>query len=500
MKNELVIMPNNLGDVIMTTPILRGIKEKRRSSISFLVEKGFEGGLINNPFCDYIIYFPRKEIRDLWNDGSFSAAKEALSSFVTEVNDSAYDHIINLSQFEHVSFVASLIRCNTLVGRTFLREGNHAILDKWSQYLYSIPFARTCNKLHSSDIYKRIADVDSNVPLRYEIFLSEKEKKEAGIMLKHLGVQLDTKKIAFFQPGAAIAAKRWHPSSFVKLGKLLTSNGWSIIVSGASAEKMIADDIAEKIGERCVCIAGKTTFRQAVACLSFSNACVSGDTAIMHAASAFKKRVYALFGSTNPIETGPYGEGHWIFAGKCTSRPCFCTTCKNMICMKSILPQTVFSCMVHENPGISPQCDVYRTSFDKDGFTLLPCAGSSINYYDNVSAYLTLSALQSCKLPKLPISAQTDMAIEHSRKIISCLKAMEKQLATVTTGSIKEFERMREELSKETGIGAFWSAFANIRLNSVPLLDINKGIAESIEEIKDLRAMINNAVQKLESR
>ena len=42
----LVILPNNLGDIIMTTPALEGLKSKYPDSeITFFEEEGFEGGI-----------------------------------------------------------------------------------------------------------------------------------------------------------------------------------------------------------------------------------------------------------------------------------------------------------------------------------------------------------------------------------------------------------------------------------------------------------------------
>jgi ADP-heptose:LPS heptosyltransferase len=50
-------------------------------------------------------------------------------------------------------------------------------------------------------------------------------------------------------------------------------------------------------------ICRKVSFRETIALVDLCEFCVTGDTALMHAASALGKRVYALFGPTNPVET-----------------------------------------------------------------------------------------------------------------------------------------------------------------------------------------------------
>ena len=60
MQRILILLPNNLGDVIMTLPVLAGIKKNNfQSHISFFVEDGFEGGMEKSLDCDRI-YKPLK--------------------------------------------------------------------------------------------------------------------------------------------------------------------------------------------------------------------------------------------------------------------------------------------------------------------------------------------------------------------------------------------------------------------------------------------------------
>jgi len=63
----LVMLPNNLGDVIMATPVLEGLRSKYpECRCAYFVEEGFEVGIENNPHCDEIIKFPRKKLKKPW--------------------------------------------------------------------------------------------------------------------------------------------------------------------------------------------------------------------------------------------------------------------------------------------------------------------------------------------------------------------------------------------------------------------------------------------------
>ncbi|MBD3317084.1 MAG: hypothetical protein GF344_14955, partial [Chitinivibrionales bacterium] len=146
MNRILVVLPANLGDVIMATPVLEGIRNARSDAfVAFLVEDGFEGGVVGNPHCNEIISFPRKAIRDtIRKEGK--EGLESLRGMVEAIRHCGFDVVINLSQHSYLSHIMPLFGANTILGQRFLREGNHAVNDPWSRYLYAIPFSRRCNR------------------------------------------------------------------------------------------------------------------------------------------------------------------------------------------------------------------------------------------------------------------------------------------------------------------------------------------------------------------
>jgi ADP-heptose:LPS heptosyltransferase len=502
MNRFLVIMPNNLGDVIMTTPILQGIKRQSpHPHITFLVESGFDGGILNNPHCDAIMRFPRKTIRDaLWR-GDGKEGLYLLNEQISQLRLQYFEYVLNFSQHAYLSFLTTLIKADTCRGQHFLADGNHAIDDSWSQYLYAIPFARRFNRLHATDVYRRIADIHQQCD--NVIAVADGEKKAAADYLLVQNFNPDSHRIAVFQPGAALAAKRWPADHFVKLGNLLCQSGWRIVISGAQSEVDLANGIAARIDGDVVVTAGVTTFRQAIANLSFATCCVTADTALMHAAAAMKITVYALFGSTNPVETGPYGSGHWVFSGGCSDRPCFCAACKSMLCMKSIAPETVFSCISKGEAGARPGCDIFRTGFSAVGdYLLQPISPGQFSYYSESGAALTQQAFETSGTIPPSDNEEFQIHLNDTRQFMRALQTMRNELDQfVRSGDpcyISEFERKKNDLVHFKGIGEFWTALVNLRLNSVPLLNpqegINRSAAVCTQTVEQLENLLNRVV------
>lgn len=470
----------------MSTPVLTGLKKKYPDCrIVYFVEYGFEAGLEKNPDCDEIFRFKRKQIRDaLWRDDGIEGINK-LKDMIEELNEMSFDIIINLSQLPYISFLMSLVKSKKMVGKHFLPEGNHAIDDYWSQYLYAIPFARRYNSLHASDVYRRIAGVTDHNGYRIEV--DENEKADSAEYLRSKGVDITNKSTIIFQPGAAIPSKRWGKENFICLGKLLSEKGWQIIISGAPSERELSVEIGNGIGNQCFITAGETSFRQAIVTLAFSNCCVTGDTALMHAASALGVRVFALFGPTNPVETGPYGEGHFVFSSQCSDRPCFSNTCKSYQCMKSIQPETVLCCIEKSEHDKNSDCDVYRTSLEygKD-YCLKAVRAGGYKYYDDVGSAITRCVFDENGHIE---NENADKNIKETEEFISAVQEMEELLKKVIIGKkskyITLFEQKKRGLSIFKEIGAFWTAILNLRLNSIPLVDPMHGVKLSANACSD---------------
>lgn len=482
MRRILILLPNNLGDVIMTLPVLDGLKKKYpQSHCTFFVEDGFEAGLVNFTSCDFIYKFPRKMLRDLAKGEMWKNGLSQLKHIVKDLKKHKFDSVINLSQHPYLAFITALLNVTDTKGGIMLKEGNLALNDSWSQYLYCIPFGRIYNRLHATDIYKKIAGLDYRS--NSFITLSKDEEENARSFLKSKGISEGTQ-LVVFQPGASYSAKRWPVDNFISLGKMLINDGYHLLITGAPSEKDIGTGIFNQLSSNCTLLSGETTFRETIAITSLCKFCITGDTALMHAAAALHKQVFAIFGSTNPVETGPYGNGHIIFTGRCTNRPCFCTECKSKLCMKSISPYDIYKAIQGElSENTHYNCDVFTTNISEDGLYNIQQSGKTkLHYYNETASLAALRAFDSTVILS-ETSEDYEAVKEQSRKFISIVKLMEDELTQYlhenNNGAISKFENYKNELIKIKGIADFWSALLNIRLNSIPLIDFTKGISQS---------------------
>lgn len=129
------------------------------------------------------------------------------------------------------------------------------------------------------------------------------------------------------QPGAQYGpAKRWPADRFGEVARRLLDVGASVAVVGGPADREVADDVLGH--ERGILdFVGRTSVGSLAAVLERADVLITNDTGPMHLAAAVGTPTVALFGSTNPTWTRPYGDGHRVLSHPMDCQPCYQRTC-----------------------------------------------------------------------------------------------------------------------------------------------------------------------------
>jgi len=495
---RLIILPNNIGDVIMATPLFEALKEKYPSDeVHFLVEKGYEGGVVNNPHIDTIHLFDRsKSAKNVRVDETFGLELAQLAAQIEFLDSLQFDFVYNLSQHPLYSALTALITASEKVGMVLSGEGIDILNGFWSRYLFAIPYARRVNKYHAIDVYKRIVGVgDSSV--QPKIWLSDEEESTSREWLNSQGIT-DFSKLIVFQPGAAFQSKVWSAENYITLGKKLVSDGNHILITGAPLEQelcaAIGKEIGKEIGANVIVSAGKTSFRESIALASHGSVVISGDTALMHAASALSVPVIALFGSTSPIETGPYGEGNRVLVGLASNDKYEVLDLANSdsSVVNQISVESVYD-------AICGDFGHYQTTIDHGQYHLYTETGSNEQYVNEPEASILIALLNKEPVPALPDSIATELANFENRLSLAHLSLA--RFKDGVTTAYDEYGQHIQKMSEFTGICAFLTSMLHVGLNSISLIDMNRGVGEMLEVIQvyidRIREVINDYLSTL---
>jgi heptosyltransferase-2 len=147
-------------------------------------------------------------------------------------------------------------------------------------------------------------------------------------VLKDLGIP-EGKPLIGMNPGATYGlAKCWYPDRFGEMGKRL-SEKWQarVLLFGKEEERPIVHEILKHMGMKGIDLTGKTGLLQLAALIERCTLLVTNDTGTMHVATAVGTPVVAIFGSTPPLTTGPWGDGHVVVKRDVPCSPCWKRIC-----------------------------------------------------------------------------------------------------------------------------------------------------------------------------
>ena len=129
----------------------------------------------------------------------------------------------------------------------------------------------------------------------------------------------DSKYIIGLNPGAATAYRRWHAANFAALGDRLHERyGAHIVITTGPREGELANQVAKLMSHSPV-IVDQATPMQLAALLQRCNLYISNDTGPMHLSTAVKTPTIAVFGASNLIQWAPPWDRHAVVARKACS-------------------------------------------------------------------------------------------------------------------------------------------------------------------------------------
>jgi heptosyltransferase-2 len=182
---------------------------------------------------------------------------------------------------------------------------------------------------------------DPKAPLDPVLPIGADEREAAKERLASLDV--DGRQSIALCPGATYGdTKRWPPSRWIELARILSDRGRKLIVLGSGDESVLGGRIEEMLDSRARNLAGKLSIRESLAALTHLAGAVSNDSGAMHLAAAAGCPVIGLFGSTNPAWTGPLGSRSRAITLGLPCSPCYRRTCPTEIeCLRDLSAEHV---------------------------------------------------------------------------------------------------------------------------------------------------------------
>ena len=286
MKRILVVVTRRIGDVLLSTPLIRSLRHAfPESEIDVLVFEGTEGILMGNPDVNHVILINHRL--------KFGKHLAFLAKLWRR-----YDLAVSLIPGDRPTLYACIAGKKSIGLLIDSKE------QSWKKKLLSrwVPFDNL--NTHTVSMNLAIAKALGIEPC-HEVVISWKPEDAAPAF-------------DFDQPYAVLhvypmyAYKMWKKEAWIELAQWLDRKGLRIVLTGGSneAEVRYIADLLPRFPENTIDLSGKLSLGGVAHLLSHARAYVGPDTAVTHMAAASGIPTVALFGPSNPVKWGPWPKAY----------------------------------------------------------------------------------------------------------------------------------------------------------------------------------------------
>lgn len=271
----LIIRFSSIGDIVLTTPVIRCLKKQIGAEVHFLCKRSFQAILKANPYLDKI-HVIDKEVREV----------------LPALRKEGFDYVIDL----HRNLRSAQVKWGL---RTQSFSFNKINWQKWLIVNFKI------NRLPSIHIVDRYLQTLTalgvqNDGMGLDYFIPPEEEVNLPVFFSSRG-RTPTPYFAFVI-GAAHQTKRLPVDRIVSICRRFTQ---TILLVGGPGEKEEGEQIARSVGEQVINTCGYLSLNESASLVRQAQAVVAHDTGFMHIAAAFRKPMVSIWGNTIP-EFGMY--------------------------------------------------------------------------------------------------------------------------------------------------------------------------------------------------
>jgi ADP-heptose:LPS heptosyltransferase len=266
LKKILIIRFSSIGDIVLTSPVIRCLKKQiPDAEIQYLTKKSFRGILENNPYVAKV-----------------HAIEKDVQEVIADLKKENFDQLIDL----HNNLRSLQVKFRLKRPSSTFEKLN---FKKW----LIVNFKRKIQLTHVVDRYLQTVE--------------------------HLGVKNDLKGLDYFiPPGDEIALSTLPPSHQNYIGFVIGAKHFTkqlpeekiisickqlnkpIILLGGKEDIERGNIIEKEVGPLIYNACGKYNLNQSASLLRQATKIISHDTGLMHIAAAFKKEIISVWGSTVP--------------------------------------------------------------------------------------------------------------------------------------------------------------------------------------------------------
>ncbi len=264
----LVVRFSSIGDVVLTTPIVRCLKQQLpNATIHFITKKNFVSLIDQNPNIDKVI-----------------PIQSSINEVISDLKKEKYDWVIDLHKNVRTLSLKQKLK---VPSRSFPKMN----IEKWMLVKFKLD---RMPKIHIVDRYfetiKHLGVKNDFLPCDFYI------SSDSNVsIINSFGIQSPFLAIAI---GAQFSTKRLPLN---KLVEIISKIQYPIVLVGGQMDADLAGSIISFFPDKIIKNAcGAFTLQQSASIVKQSKVLLTNDTGLMHIASCFEIPIVSVWGNTVP--------------------------------------------------------------------------------------------------------------------------------------------------------------------------------------------------------
>jgi ADP-heptose:LPS heptosyltransferase len=257
----LVINLMRLGDLIQTTPVLRGVRRQYPDSrVTLAVKDIFLEAARLLPGVDRLLAFPSVNLAMLLDqEGGWAEAARQLGEWLKSNHPRPPDLVINLTPNSLGSILAYATGAGEIRGMTAYPNWELGTRPDWATYALVVSRARQANPFNLVDLFLREGGVAPDGQ-GLQVVVPPDEREEAEKVISGMHMPTGTRLVGLF-PGASKPERCWPAELFVQTATaLLKKHACHFFIFGSAKEAGLVEAISHRMPPGAVTpLAGRTS-------------------------------------------------------------------------------------------------------------------------------------------------------------------------------------------------------------------------------------------------
>ena len=321
-RRILCVRLDTLGDVLMTTPAIRGLRQSLPDSHVTLWTSpaGAEAGRLVPEIDAVRVYEPP------WMKAT-PARSDAAYEFqeLDWLRSHNFDAAVIFTVYSQNPLPAAFLCYLAGIPRRLAhcRENPYQLLTDWAPELEPHTIQRH-EVQRQLDLVEAIGCRTSDT--RLSMAVARQPRRQVMELLEQNGIDLD-RPCMVVHPGASAASRRYPPVAYAEVvRRLVHEHGLQVIFTGGTHEQPLVDDIRQAAGVSVPSLVGQLSLAELAALLQSVDLLLSNNTGPVHVAAAVGTPVVDLYALTNPQHT-PWQVPHRVLSHDVPCKYCYKSVC-----------------------------------------------------------------------------------------------------------------------------------------------------------------------------